>query len=261
MGDLARLVVPVACPGCGTPDVPWCAGCARLVTGGARRVETQVPRLDRVDDVAPLPVWALSRYEGGVRGLVVAWKDRGRTDLDRLLAPATHAAAARLAPAVGTAVGARPLLVVPAPSTAAARRERAREHLAPVARAVAGALGGRVAPVLRRGRGGDQVGLGARARGGNVAVRVDAGALDRARARAGGQGAPVCLLVDDVVTTGATLAAAERALGQAGADVVGALVLAATPAPGERARPRPRDLHETRTGSIGDRPRPALSPP
>ncbi|WP_194216608.1 ComF family protein [Cellulosimicrobium cellulans] len=53
-----------------------------------------------------------------------------------------------------------------------------------------------------------------------------------------GAPAPVvpCLLVDDVVTTGATLAACERALTSAGALVLGAVALAATPSPGERRR-------------------------
>uniref|UniRef100_UPI0022A780B7 phosphoribosyltransferase family protein n=1 Tax=Puerhibacterium puerhi TaxID=2692623 RepID=UPI0022A780B7 len=111
-------------------------------------------------------------------------------------------------------------------------------HLGPLATAVAGAVGGLPAPVLRRPGGGrDQVGLGARARGGNAVVRVAPRAWQRLSPASAGQGTPACLLLDDVVTTGATLAAAERALEAAGADVLGALVLAATPAPGER-RPR-----------------------
>jgi hypothetical protein len=78
------------------------------------------------------------------------------------------------------------------------------------------------------------VGLGARARGRNAAVRVHPRAWRRLLRAHAGHGPPACLLLDDVVTTGATLAAAERALESVGADVLGALVLAATPPPGER---------------------------
>ncbi|WP_425956360.1 ComF family protein [Xylanimonas sp. McL0601] len=249
--ELARLVVPVECPGCGAADTPWCPACAGWLAGPPTRVEAAVPRLDRLDGVAPLPVWALAGYEGAVRGVVVAWKDRGRADLDALLAPAAGRAAAGLAPALAAAVGRRPLLVVPAPSSASARRARARDHLHPVGRAIAAAVDGAYAPVLRRVRGSDQVGLGARARGGNVAVRVDLRALARAAERMGRPGPPACLLLDDVVTTGATLAAVERSLEAAGADVLGAFVLAATPAPGDAGGRR-----RAASGRPADRPAP-----
>ena len=47
----------------------------------------------------------------------------------------------------------------------------------------------------------------------------------------------VCILVDDVLTTGATLAAVERTLEHTGHDVVGAMVLAATPPPAHETEP------------------------
>jgi predicted amidophosphoribosyltransferase len=249
--DLARLLVPVACPGCGLPDVRWCAPCAAPFAGPLLRVEDDVPRLDRLDGVAPLPVWALTRYEGPVRGVVVGWKDRGRADLDTLLVPAAARGAtglrpvltAALGPGSGSGSGPDPrtgraparLLVVPAPSSGAARRERGRDHLSALTRAVARAVGGVPAPVLRRVHVGVQVGLGARGRGGNVVVRLDARAFARARDRACASVRRVALLLDDVVTTGATLAAAERALEEAGVGVVGALALAATPPPAQTA--------------------------
>jgi hypothetical protein len=69
---LARLVVPVSCPGCGLVDVRWCAACGRAVLGRPRRVEQAAGRLDRLDGVAPLPVWAATAYVAGVRDVVVA---------------------------------------------------------------------------------------------------------------------------------------------------------------------------------------------
>lgn len=249
--ELSRLLLPVACP-CGVPDVPWCAACAAALAGPPVRVEDAAPRLDRLDGVPPLPVWAPAPYAGPVRDVVVHWKDRGRADLDGLLGPVIRRTAAGSA----AALPAGRLLVVPVPSGAAARRARGREPVRVLAREVAAGLrsagaDARLAALLHRpGRARDQVGLGTRARGRNLAAAVRVtrrgrGLLDPPqRAVRGGvparrgapgraSGAPVqCLLVDDVLTTGATLAAAERALEQAGAAVLGAIVLAATPPPG-----------------------------
>lgn len=291
LDDVARLVLPVACPGCDAPDVRWCESCLAPLRAPLRRREPDAPRLDRLDGVAPLPVWAPAPYTGPVRGVVVAWKDRGRVDLDRPLADVARRAGTalgpvlgavlgpgrgpELGPALGPGLGAVPgegpagcqVLVVPAPTTRAARRARGRDPVALLARAVAAGLDASGTParsaalLVHRGRARDQVGLGARARGarlGAVAVApgrllgTRAGGLVRpvvgppAGARRGAAGrrpstgapAPVvaCLLVDDVVTTGATLAACERALTSAGALVLGAVALAATPSPSERRR-------------------------
>lgn len=249
--ELMRLLLPVACP-CGELDVRWCARCAALLAGAPVRAERGAPRLDRLDGVPPVPVWTLTPYMGPVRDVVVHWKDRGRADLDHLLAPALRRAAARLGPAVSRALAGvsegrpgpasdvaagtqahAPLTVVPVPSAGAARRARGREPVAVLARAVAHGLRdagvpARVLPALvRRGPARDQVGLGARARGRNLSGAVR---MTRRGARALGQRS-VCILVDDVLTTGATLAAVERALERHGHDVLGATVLAATPPP------------------------------
>lgn len=234
--ELARLVVPVECPGCGVLDVRCCPACAATLTGAPRRVEGAVPRLDHLDGVPALPVWAVASYTGPVRGLVVAWKDRGRHDLDPLLAAEVRRTGRVLAPAVGGLATHGRVIVVPAPSSAASRRQRGREPVRVLAAAVArgladGGVTAAVVPALRRrGRARDQVGLGSRARGRNLVASVvtrgrllDRGGASSAR--------PLCILVDDVVTTGATLAAAERALERAGADVLGAVVVAATPPP------------------------------
>ena len=235
--ELARLVVPVQCPGCARPDVRCCPACASVLGAAPRRVERDVPRLDRLDGVPALPVWALTAYAGPVRGLVVAWKDRARTDLDVLLGGELRRAARTIAPTLGAVPGPSGLLVVPAPSSAASRRARGREPVRVLASAVArglsdGGVPAVVVPALaRRGRARDQVGLGSRARGRNLATGVVVRARRLGHVRPGGlpSGRPTCLLVDDVVTTGATLAAAQRALESAGVQVLAAVVIAATP--------------------------------
>ncbi|WP_456788015.1 ComF family protein [Cellulomonas sp. P5_C5] len=235
--ELLGLLVPVECAGCGLDDVAWCSSCAHHLAGRPWRCEERAPRLDRLDGSGPLPVWTLADCSGHVRRAVVAWKDRGRLDLTRPFAAALASAAAGLD--LGADVG--PLLVVPSPSTAAARRRRGGNLVDALAAGLADGLGragvaAGPAPVLVRTQGRDQVGLGARARTRNLAghVRVPT----RHAPRLGGL--PV-LVVDDVLTTGATVAACRTALERAGARVVGAVTLASTPGPhgAPRLPPRP----------------------
>lgn len=246
--ELGRLVLPVGCAGCGAYDEVLCARCLSLLAGIPSRCEGAAGRLDRMDGRPPLPVWTLAPYVGPMRELVVAWKDRGRTDVGGRLETAVQRGARAIAPAIRsglTAAGAGDpatardptVLVIPAPSTAAARRRRGEDLVGRLVRAAArgcsdAGLRAVAAPVLvRRGRGRDQVGLGARARARNLAGHV----VVRRGAEASLRGATV-LLLDDVLTTGATLAACEQSLAHAGAVVIGALTVAATPSPGGSAR-------------------------
>lgn len=260
--DVGRLVLPVRCPGCGEPDVTLCAGC-RSALGPPERCEAGVPRLDRLDGVPPLPVWALAPYAGPVRGLVPAWKDGDRADLTPVLAAAVRSAGRLLAPVVGAALAGEPLLVVPVPTSAAARRRRGADGVAVLARAIAAGLrDGEVAAaarsVLERRRTADQVGLGARARGANASGGFRVRRRTLARAEVTGRWV---LVVDDVVTTGSTLVACVDALRGQGALVLGAVALAATPPPRRRGTPGPSPMPGRRLPSVhGAPPAPTAGP-
>ncbi|WP_084129347.1 ComF family protein [Demequina sp. NBRC 110055] len=217
--DLARLVVPVECPGCGERDVRWCDACAAVWWEPALRVESLAPRLD-VDGTAPLPVWAAATLAGPADGFVTAWKDAARRDLDRFLGDAMTRAALGIGPALAALPGTLATVAVPSRPGAARRRGRDLPALLGAAAATgftrAGAPARHMPRALTMARG-EQRGGSARRRWQGMAGAV--------RARTALAGATV-VLVDDVMTTGASLAAASDALERAGAVVAGAVVLA-----------------------------------
>jgi predicted amidophosphoribosyltransferase len=225
VGDLVGLVLPVECAGCGAADVPWCGPCAALLDGPPWRCEDRAGRFDRLIGES-VPVWTLAECAGAFRQAVVAWKDRGRADLTPLFAAALSRAAADVA----ATVDAPEACVVAVPSAGASRRRRGGNLVDALAGGVAdglrrGGLDAHARDVLRRRPGADQVGLGARARARNLAGRV------RVRGHAAGLAGVRVVLVDDVLTTGASLAACRDALERAGAGVVAAFTLASTPRP------------------------------
>jgi len=224
LGALADLVLPRCCAGCGIPGAVLCAGCCTLLASprvaSPRRFPWGFP-----------PTVAAGGYAGPVRPAVVAFKERGRVEL---AAPLGAALALAVAAVVAGVPGPRrPVLLVPLPSSAAALRSRGRDHVRELAaRAVAElrAAGLPAAEALLLGRTGrlrDSAGLSAGERRANLsgtfALVTGADAIPSEA---------LLVLVDDVVTTGATLTEAAAVLGsgrRSDAVPVLAAVVAATP--------------------------------
>jgi predicted amidophosphoribosyltransferase len=223
--SLLDLVLPSCCAGCGTAETSWCPACARTLRGPARRTAP-----DPCPSDLP-PTWTVTTYDGAVRAAVVAHKEQGVLALTRPLgaALALSVRAAAVGVLGGRHLAGGRLVLVPAPSRSAAVRDRGRDPTCVLARSAARTLRGAglavdVVPALRMTRSvRDQAGLGGAARAANLA-----GAVRLARVRPDRWAGASVLLVDDVVTTGATLAECAVVLRAAGAPVVGAAVVAAT---------------------------------
>jgi predicted amidophosphoribosyltransferase len=202
---LVEAAFPASCPGCGRAAEPVCVDCARTL---------------RAPPVSPPPAgvdrWlAPFAYEGVARELVARVKYwRTRATVPWL---ATHMARLVVAAGADIDVG----VATWAPTTTRRRHARGFDHAEILARAIARELGLRARPTLRRRPGPPQTGRPAVAR--RAGPQFDA--------RHGVVPARV-LLIDDVATTGATIAAAADALRRAGASSVVAVTAARTPRPG-----------------------------
>lgn len=224
--DLTDLVLPAECGGCGRPRTVLCPECRAALHGVAPR------RVRPAPEPSGLPVvHASAAYEGGVRAALLAHKERGALALAGPLGTA-------LAGAVRAGLGSswpwggdgparpgdgavwEPVLLVPVPSSRRVVRARGHDPARRIALVAAGELRragtvARVAAVLRQRRFvADQSGLNARQRLANLAGALEV-AAGGARLLAGGGRV---VLVDDLMTTGASLAEAARAVRAATAD-------------------------------------------
>jgi predicted amidophosphoribosyltransferase len=204
------LVLPLECGGCGAPSTRWCAACARELAVRPDAPWLITPRLD-----PGVPVFSLGRYAGARRQAIVAVKEHGRTDLVPPLAAALHTGLRRL---LHWGMLDTPMVLVPAPTRRSAARRRGGDPVARIAAVAAAALPGvDVTGALRmRALVRDSVGLSGAARARNIAGRVRV-----LRPVAG-----AVLVVDDIVTTGATAHESVRVLQTAGSRVIGVLAIA-----------------------------------
>lgn len=204
---MVHVLVGTRCVACDNAALGLCRDCAHRLRPRPRVVRER-----------PCRVAAAGEYDGPLREAIIAWKEHGRFTVERQLAHLV--AASVLALDVDGAIA-----LVPIPSRPDRRRARGADVVADLTRRSAALLrtvdvDASVVPSLafvKRVR--DQAGLAAAARADNVRGSLAARRVPPS---------PV-VLVDDIVTTGATLTEAVRALDAAGAGIAGAAVMAHRP--------------------------------
>ena len=203
--DLLAALLPGRCPGCGRRAEPVCPSCAAAMRGALF--------------APPLPgiSWstAVFAYEGVARELIVRVKYRNERVAVRWLGAqlASRCAAAPFAIDAVTWV----------PASANRRAARGVDHGALLARVVAAGIDRAAESLLARDDGPPQTGRPAAERRAGPNLRASRSVAGR-----------TVLVVDDVVTTGATLVTAARVLRAVGAHEVLAATIARTPRPGDR---------------------------
>ncbi|NED97304.1 ComF family protein [Phytoactinopolyspora alkaliphila] len=219
VADGGDLVFGRVCAGCGEYPGLLCDSCTDELVGP--------PALRELIGDGGVPVAGAASYAGVVGGIVVEHKERGRLGLSRPLGDALAVAVTAATEAGCTGCAGRQLALVPVPSRRSTVRGRGHDPVLRTARRAASVLRragqeATVIPALRHARKvADQAGLGRVARDANVrGSMVVRRSADRLLA-------PRCpVLVDDVMTSGATLRECVRAFETAGLTPCAAAVIA-----------------------------------
>ncbi|NUR70751.1 MAG: ComF family protein [Hamadaea sp.] len=221
---LADLILPTSCAGCAVSGVSLrsgvCADCVAAVAAMRPRETRPTPAPDGL----PLCV-SLGSYADPLRSMIVNYKDRNRHRLAKPLGALLGAVVAEVA-------ARRPVLLIPVPDTPGAARERHGDHMARLTRIAARRLraagtAALIAYPLKAMPRADSTHLSAadRARTARDAFAVRPARVTGLRAVARGR---LIFVVDDVLTTGSTLAVISERLAETGVEVAAGVTLAAT---------------------------------
>lgn len=217
--SVADLSLGRACAGCDAPGTSLCHTCSRLFDAPSHIVHSLA--LDDVLDGLRIHVWANSVYEAQVRAALIRFKDHGHRSLASTLGHSLNQSISCALAEVGLR-SPDEVAIVPIPSRADAVRRRGSDPVATIAHALTRFAEHPLSIVSaltdERGRG---------------SVKK-LGSTDRAQMAAGafhlrGMTTKPIVVVDDIVTTGATLTEACSTLMHAGMNVVAAACVAHTP--------------------------------
>ena len=205
--DALAVLLPVECAGCGSPDRSLCAACRAALE----------PEVSSRLLSPSLRVWSGLEYDGVPRAVLLALKRDGRLDVARALAPVLAAAVSGLEErGEATHLETDPVHLVPIPPSRRSFRRRGYDP---------------VRLLMRRARlPASRPFAAARPHAAQKTLDVESrehNLRDAFRVRRAVAGHRI-LLIDDIVTSGATLREAARVLTLAGAQVIGAAVVAST---------------------------------
>lgn len=215
--DLLALAFPSNCVGCGRNDRLLCRGCRNELTRLTNDPPLTTTQLSvHASTRAQISVTGACEYRGLPRRLLTAIKHSDQPGLARHLAPLLQAGLTTAATQHENRA-----VYIPVPSRASRERERGYRHVDLLLRH-AGIPRRNISHVITTTRGrGPQVGRDLQARYANAAkLKVNHRRVQRLKA----SGAPA-VIVDDITTTGASLAAAARVLIENGIDIKTAVVV------------------------------------
>ncbi len=229
--ELGYLLFPRGCAGCDTPDAVLCGRCeAQFHHCIPFRLRAGVLRSG----------FACALYRGVVRNAILNWKDHGDEECDGVFIATLNrlfddllAGCGRVGEHSPDAVIPREVLIVSAPSSASSLHARGRSQLAPLAKALcahANARGVRAAvvPLLivrANSKSVETNGADQRAQRARRTICINERAIHAEETEA----CRTVILIDDIVTTGATINRCATVLTEHGYTVFTALALAYTP--------------------------------
>lgn len=205
--SVAELALPTPCVGCGVlGSGTWCAKCERWVAATTPSVIT----------MSGLRVISAMPYAGPAKNVIIANKEHSRR-------AAGHLMVHHLATTLTNVLPTPPDVLIPIPSSRVNRLIRGSDPIGELAKLTAAAVGSQARSALwfKKYRP-DQSTQGRLRRLRNVRdnIAVDVSMLTPGQSM---------VLLDDLVTTGATLVAAAQVLARVGLPCLGAITFAYTP--------------------------------